>query len=189
MRDAAAARLALLRDLERYLPFDAEEAGMAERLKRFVEENPACFSRALQAGHITGSAWIVDRERTHVLLTHHHALNRWLQPGGHCEEEESSVLETALREAREETGLQDIRPISAAIFDLDVHPIPARKSEPAHFHYDVRYLLEACREQPLVVTAESRDLAWVQAADVTRLNPENSIARLARKAQSRFSSS
>ncbi len=180
------ARQALLEALSRYRALDGEEAEMAGRLQRFVEAHPDCLRRSQQAGHVTGSAWIVDRERAHVLLTHHRALNRWLQLGGHGEGE-SSVLLTALREAREESGLQEITPLSTDIFDLDVHPIPARGAEPAHFHYDVRYLLEADRAWPLVVTAESKELAWVPVEEVPRLNPEASMLRLAAKSRRLFS--
>ena len=87
-----------------------------------------------------------------------------------------------MREAREESGLEDIRPVSAAIFDVDVHPIPARGGEPRHLHYDVRFLLEADSDAPLVISSESKDLAWVALADMAQVTTEQSIARMAAKA-------
>lgn len=173
-------RAPLLKELAAYSPFDPTEAEMLARLRRFVAENPACFHRSHAAGHITGSAWILDLDRTHALLVHHRRLDRWLQPGGHVEDD-SSVLHTARREAIEEAGLADLEPISTSIFDVDVHPIPPKGAEPAHFHYDLRYVFEADRSQPVTSSHESRAVAWVPLDCVRELNPEPSVTRLVAK--------
>ena len=76
-----------------------------------------------------------------VLLAHHRELERWLQPSGHSDGD-PDTLAVAMREAREESGL-DVRALDNAIFDIDVHRIPARGREPAHFHFDVRFLVQA----------------------------------------------
>ena len=153
---------------------------MYETLVRFVETEIGCFDRALQTGHVTGSAWIIDRARSSVLLTHHFKLDRWLQLGGHADGD-PDILRVAMREAREESGIEDIQPLSEAIFDVDVHPIPARGMEPRHFHYDVRFLLEADADAPLVISGESKGLAWVPMADIAQFTAEQSIARMAAK--------
>jgi 8-oxo-dGTP pyrophosphatase MutT (NUDIX family) len=170
----------LLHKLEAYRPFDQEERDALEILRRFVQENEHCFERSLRAGHITGSAWIVDSAREHVLLTHHRFLDKWLQLGGHADGE-SDVLQVALREAREESGIDGIRPVNDSIFDVDVHEIPARGTEPAHYHYDVRFLLEADRSRPLLLTSESKALAWVRLSEVTKLTGERSVLRMVEK--------
>jgi 8-oxo-dGTP pyrophosphatase MutT (NUDIX family) len=131
----------LLNKLRVHTPRDAHEAAMAEALRQFVANHANCFERSLRIGHITGSAWIVDRGRTHALLTHHRKLNKWLQLGGHADGD-PDILRVALREAREESNLDAIRPVSEDIFDVDIHVIPARGAEPEHLHYDVRFLLE-----------------------------------------------
>ncbi len=153
---------------------------MFEALRRFVIEHPDCFERSLGVGHVTGSAWIVDPLREKALLTHHHRLNRWMQLGGHADGD-SDVLRVALREAREESGLEDIRPLGDSIYDVDVHRIPARGNEPAHYHYDVRFLLEADADRPLHLTPESKALAWVKLADVLKLTNERSVLRMVEK--------
>ena len=90
-----------------------------------------------------------------MLLHHHRRLDRWLQLGGH-DEGEHDPLQTALREAREESGLLDLTPLSAAILDIDVHEIPAGRSEPAHLHHDVRYALQTSTPDAIAqVDAES----------------------------------
>src|SRR3569832_2721477 len=97
-------RRPLLDQLARYEPYDEDERAMYARLRRFVAQEPRCFARTLQVGHVTGSAWLVDHAHTHVLLTHHRKLDRWLQLSGHADGE-ADVQSVALREAREESGL------------------------------------------------------------------------------------
>ncbi|MBZ5497115.1 MAG: NUDIX hydrolase [Acidobacteriia bacterium] len=170
----------LLKELAAHQPFDETERRMLARLQRFVEENPECFSPALPEGHITGAAWILDFAREHVLLTHHLKLDKWLQLGGHAEGE-THPLAVALREAREESGLTGIRPLSDRIFDVDVHLIPARECRPEHFHYDIRYLMEADRDLPLRVSSESKALSWVKLIEIRHWSSEESITRMAAK--------
>ena len=173
-------RNSLLEKLSVYTPYDEHEAAMARALREFVAANSNCFERSLQIGHITGSAWIVDRDRTHALLTHHRKLNKWLQLGGHADGD-PDILRVALREALEESNLDSIQPISENIFDVDIHVIPARGAEPEHLHYDVRFLLQADGNAPLTVSEESRSLAWIPLDEITRVNPEESIARMVAK--------
>jgi 8-oxo-dGTP pyrophosphatase MutT (NUDIX family) len=159
---------------------DSHEAAMVADTIRFVETHEDCLLRSCVPGHLTGSAWIIDPARTRTLLTHHRKLDKWLQLGGHADGD-SDLLAVALREAREESGLRRTRPVVAEIFDVDRHWIPERKSEPAHFHYDLRFMIEADPAEPLTVTSESKDLAWVDVARVTILNPEESMSRMVRK--------
>ena len=166
--------------LAHHSPVDENEAMMLIDIMEFVNQHNNCFDRELNVGHITGSAWIIDLERTHALLTHHRKLDRWLQLGGHSDGD-SNTLEVALREGREESGLEKIRPVHEDIFDVDVHLIPARKSEPDHYHYDIRFLLEADRSTPLVVSEESNDLAWIPLDEIEKLVSDESILRMLRK--------
>ena len=121
-----------------------------------------------------------------VLLTHHRKLDRWLQLGGHVDGE-ADLAAAALREAREESGLARLRLVSPEIFDVDRHRIPARGAEPEHWHFDVRFLIEADPAEPLAVSSdESKDLAWVRLEEVARLNPDESLARMVRKTVSAY---
>lgn len=178
-------RQALLGKLARYRAADPYETRAAERLREFVEEHADCFERSLAVGHVTGSAWILDRSRAFTLLTHHRKIGKWLQLGGHADGD-PDVLRVALREAREESGLAAVAPISEEIFDIDIHAIPARGREGEHLHYDVRFLLEADRRAPLSITAESRSLEWVALGRVAELNPEESVSRMVSKTLRRF---
>lgn len=173
----------LLRD---YQPQGKHEAAMVSRLRAFLDsatdETP--FARDLAGiqpewGHVTGSAWIINAAATRTVLVHHAKLGKWVQPGGHCDGQ-SDVLEVALREAREETGL-DVAPIQTALFDVDVHRIPEYWNTPEHFHYDVRFLLLADDASTPVVSHESRAVRWVSLDEAAQLNREDSIARLITK--------
>lgn len=170
---------AVLHLLHAHQPFDPHEQQMLQRLTAFVSEHPSFYSRTLLVGHVTASAWIVDESRTHALLVHHGKLNMWVQPGGHIEEDED-ILSASMREAREETGLP-VQPLAQTIFDVDIHKIPARPNEPAHYHYDIRFLLVADKSAPVLVSSESKDLAWVALRDIETLTQEESVLRMVRK--------
>lgn len=176
------ARRPLCEALLRYADIHPERAETAAEILRFVAETPDCFCRTQLRGHITGSAWLLNPAGDKVLLTLHRNLKRWMQLGGHADGEPNS-LQTALREATEESGIAGIRPLSTEIFDVDIHLIPARpaKGEPAHYHYDIRYLMQAPNEQ-FAISEESDDLAWWTAADITARAAEldEAVLRLAR---------
>ncbi len=166
--------------LENYrTPFEEEEAFVKDFV--VLTDEPLAYSRLRTTGHFTGSAWVVNKNRTHTLLTLHRKLNKWLQLGGHADDNEN-LLDVAMTEAREESGLHTLQFVDKSIFDIDRHVIPARGDEPRHFHYDVRFLLEAEIDEPLTVSSESKDLAWVSYEVVEELVMGNtSIMRMLEK--------
>ncbi|MDH4089965.1 MAG: NUDIX hydrolase [Cyclobacteriaceae bacterium] len=169
----------LIAALKNYHAFAEEEIFIPKFLDLLLHRD--AYQRDHLPGHITGSAWIVDTSGNFVLLTHHAKLNKWLQPGGHADGDEN-ILNVALREAREETGLSDFKLLENGIFDIDIHTIPARKEFPQHLHYDVRFLIEGDKEQSLLVTRESHALAWIPMHQLVHLTEENaSILRMANK--------
>lgn len=168
--------LKLLHDYGRNHP---QETAVTHRLMAFVRAHPDCCQNSLTIGHVTGSAWVVNEAGSHVLLTHHRKLDRWLQLGGHADGE-MDLLAVAWREAREESGIVAIEPVTAAVFDLDIHPIPARGAVPAHDHYDVRFAFRVNGPAAFRVSDESHALAWMPIAELTKTADE-SIGRMARK--------
>ena len=159
---------------------------MRGRMRAFVAAHEDCFRRSLLIGHITASCWIVDPGRGQALLAWHKRLDRWLQMGGHVEPEDQTLLGAALREAREESGLTSVRAVVASLFDLDIHPIPARRGEPDHLHYDVRFLFNADPGEPLAASPESRAVAWVRLDAVVERNPDASMRRMVKKTRRLF---
>jgi len=170
----------LLVKLTGYRPFDTRESESLRRIIEFVGANPRCFLRSLSIGHITGSAWLIDGQGDRVLLTHHRKLGMWLQLGGHADGN-ADVLQVALREAKEESGLSEIRPVNEDIFDLDVHDIPMRDGEPAHTHFDIRFLLQAEGVGKCRISDESVDLRWFTPEELNDLCVDESLRRMARK--------
>lgn len=166
--------------LEQYATKDIFEANMVEKTIDFVKTYDNCFERTLTIGHITASTWITDEKQTLALLCHHKKLNKWLQLGGHCDRE-TNVKKVALKEAVEESGLQQFKFKSEAIFDVDIHKIPAYKNVAAHFHYDIRFWLIADTNEKLIISNESKDLKWLPIDDIHKYNNERSIIRMVEK--------
>lgn len=170
----------LLEKLHEFRPSSQRDVDCRNQFVKFVEGHPDCFERSLEIGHVTGSAWIVNRERSRCLLTYHKKLESWLQLGGHADGN-PDVLDVALSEGREESGIVQILPLSTEIFDLDIHRIPAHKAVPEHYHYDVRFLCETDEGCPLTISDESNDLRWLTAEEVLARTSEESVLRMLRK--------
>lgn len=173
--------------LSSYQATSEEDFSIFNRFRDFINSNSLCFSRSLTSGHVTGSAWIVDKKRRFALFAHHKKLDMWLQLGGHCDDD-PNVYSVALKEAEEESGLLSIHPISVEIFDLDIHTIPKRKKEGAHDHYDARFLFEADRSEKLTLSEESKELAWIEIDKIEEYTKEPSILRMAEKTKTLFCS-
>ncbi len=175
-------RIQLIRALNNYYsPYKEEQAFIPKFIA--LLSHPDCYQRERLTGHITGSSWIVDEEREFALLTHHKKLNRWLQLGGHADGNEN-ILDVAMKEAKEESGLHRIHAVSEKIFDIDLHAIPEKGDIPAHYHYDIRFLFMASKDENLVISSESKDLKWVALDDLAQKTANNkSILRMALKAK------
>lgn len=192
---SGARREALLEALDAYRGGAPRDEEAVSRFRSFLERADP-FRRGDPDGHVTASAVVAHPVNVagtglglhppphfRFLLVFHRKLDRWLQPGGHVEDGDPSVFDTALREAREETGLADFSaPLGAAILDLDVHAIPAFDADPAHFHYDVRFLLTTGNGGEV-----SADAAWFRLDAIARLDSDGSLSRAVHKAVARLS--
>ena len=173
-------RAGLARALLAYRPPFGPQAEAVDTILAFVLGEPACFQRSHRSGHVTGSAWIVDRAGESALLIAHRKLGMRLQPGGHADGE-ADVHAVALREAREETGLVELEPAGDDVYDVDVHRIPERPGEPEHLHYDVRYVFFADPGAPLAPSDETHGAAWITLAAIAAGGADESVQRMARK--------
>ena len=159
-----------------------DEQPSRTRMCALIKENPGCFQRTSFPAHFTGSALVVNFDGSRVLLHHHRKLDRWLQFGGHCDGDED-ILRVARREALEESGIQGLIVASERPFDLDIHEIPAHGADPAHFHYDVRFMFIAPESASPVISEESRDLRWFTAEELDSIPLDESLRRMIRKWQ------
>lgn len=146
----------------RYPAITQRDRNNAQRLQQFMDNTAYPFDRTTLQGHVTATAFIVDRQREYALMLHHRKLNMWLPPGGHCDGN-ADVIDTAIRETQEETGIKQLTLVGSDIFDIDIHLIPENSREPEHYHYDVRFLMEVDRN---IFTEKNNDealnLEWIK---------------------------
>ena len=162
--------------------YKTDELQSKDKMINFIKENKDCFERTNQLGHITASAWLVDKAEENALLMHHKKLNGWYQLGGHCDGD-SDVLNVAIKEAQEESGINDIIAISPAIFDIDIHLIPTNSKDKEHFHYDVRFLLKVVSDEHFQKNNESNALMWIAKNGNNLPTTDHSVVRMFTKWQ------
>lgn len=134
-------------------------------------------------GHLTASAFVVSPDDSALLLIHHSKLGRWLQPGGHVDPEDVSLIDAARREVLEETGVGDLKLLEAP-FDVDVHEIPARGAAPRHLHFDVRYAFRAVLWE-VRGASDALQARWFPWEALARAGTDESVLRGARKLRRR----
>jgi 8-oxo-dGTP pyrophosphatase MutT (NUDIX family) len=171
----------LLSELRAHVPADEDEERNRVAMLELLMSSADPFSRAgFAPGHFTASCFILDDEQM-LLLHHHRRLDRWLQMGGHLDPGEDPSA-AALREGAEESGLEDLGLMIEGMFDLDVHEIPAARGEPAHSHFDVRYVARTHSPSSIRIDrGESNDLAWVSLARAADLMAGFESVRVIRK--------
>ncbi|MEL4505486.1 NUDIX domain-containing protein [Luteococcus sp. H138] len=152
VRDAAEA------SLRAWQPPTPDQRALREAFLGLIAAREDVCSRSCLPGHLTASALVLTADGTHTCLVHHKIVNAWLQPGGHLEASDTNPADAALREAREETGLADLR-IDPEPLHLDVHPITCRGAAGPTRHFDIRFLAVARQAEPLV-SDESHDVRW-----------------------------
>lgn len=168
MRNMGASELrlkqSLRQQLERFCPADEAEVAVAKQLSQFLNVSRRPFDRENLTAHVVVDAWIVDVAARQVLLMKHAATGSIVTPGGHCEGD-SDILEAALREATEETGLRRLLPLSHGVFDLDTGWMPARirmgALEPPHLHFHVCFAFGADSREILSANEEAIRMNWV----------------------------
>ena len=192
-------QIALLKGMQAHFSASSAYAAAkphANQIALFTASAARPWSRATLEGHLTASAWVLDRTHTHAAMIHHLKLDRWLQPGGHIEDDDISWRAAAQREVTEEVGLTAFiaLPDAEHLFDVDVHPIPARADVPAHFHYDLRFFFVAdvdagLGDQLTLNADEAHDCRWFRLAHLAN-DPalEPSLRRMVELSIRRFTS-
>ena len=162
--------------IKAYRPWNEQERQDQVLILDFLRKNSDAFYRTNLLAHITASAWVVNPQRSKVLMVYHRLYDSWSWAGGHADGEED-LLAVALREVREETGVQRLRPVTEEIYSLEVLTVDGHEKHgryvPSHLHLNVTYLLEAEEDQPLrVFEAENSGVAWFSLADALSASTE-----------------
>ena len=162
--------------IKAYRPWKEQERQDQVLILDFLRKNPDAFYRTNLLAHMTASAWVVNPQRSKVLMVYHRLYDSWSWAGGHADGEED-LLAVALREVREETGVQRLRPVTEEIYSLEVLTVDGHEKHgryvPSHLHLNVTYLLEAEEDQPLrVCEAENSGVAWFSLADALSASTE-----------------
>lgn len=166
----------LIRDIEEYIPYNEQEAADKEVILAMLKTEPDIFRRENRTAHMSASAWVVSPDREKVLMVYHNIYNSWSWLGGHADGE-TDLLKTAVREVREESGLNHVRPLRDSIYSLEVLTVDGHEKNGkyvnSHLHLNITYLLEAdpaesVREKP----DENSGVAWFAREEAVQMSAE-----------------
>ena len=166
----------LMEELERYQPWnEQEERDRAEILRR-LKCGEELYGREILSAHLTPSAWVVSPDRQRVLLAYHNLYDSWAWLGGHADGERD-LLAVALRETREESGLEAVRPVSERVYSVEILTVDGHEKRgvyvPSHLHLNVTYLLEGDPASPVRCRPEENSrVGWFALADAPAVSSE-----------------
>lgn len=155
----------LKKQIEEYVPWNEEERTDQKAILQCMEHYDDVLTRKNLLAHFTASCWIVNHARTKVLMIYHNIMDSWAWTGGHADGD-TDLLQVALREAKEETGLENVTPVRREFYSIEVLPVFSHYKRGAyvnaHVHLNVSYLLEADDTEPLRVKKdENSAVAWI----------------------------
>ncbi len=150
--------------IERYQPFNEQEEHDKALILRALHEEKDIFTRDNTLAHMTASAWVVNPKHDKALMVYHNIYNSWSWLGGHADGDKN-LLDVAIREVKEESGVVDVRPVSTDIFSLEVLTVDGHIKRgqyvSSHLHLNVTYLLEVDDQDPLFVKPdENSGVRW-----------------------------
>ena len=169
-------RAELTEQIRHYTPANEQEPADREVILAFLAENEDAFERENRIAHMTASAWVVNRERTKVLMVYHRIYDSWSWTGGHADGE-TDLFAVAVREVKEETGIKKVIPVSRDIFSLETLTVDKHEKRgkyvPSHLHLNLTYLMEADDSEPLTVCeVENKGVAWFTLDEALKASTE-----------------
>ena len=166
----------LTEQIRDFQPGNEQEERDKELILHCLETQKDIFTRDNRLAHMTASAWIVNRERTKVLMVYHNIYNSWSWLGGHADGEQD-LLKVAIKEAKEESGIHHVTPVSEQIYSLEVLTVDGHVKRGAyvssHLHLNITYLLQAEETDELRIKAdENSNVAWFSLEDAIAASTE-----------------
>lgn len=167
----------LKRKIEVYKPYNEQEEKDKKVMISYINHFDNVLTRENEFGHFTASSWVVNKQRTKVLMIYHNIYHSWTWTGGHADGE-YNLLEVALRELKEETGVKDVNLLSSDIFSLEVLCVNGHlkrgKYVASHVHLNLTYLLEVDEEETLQMKEdENSGVKWIPIEDVDKYSTES----------------
>ena len=166
----------LINDIENFIPFNEQEERDKAVILQKLRTEPDIFSRDNLIMHMSASAWVVSPDRKQVLMAYHNIYDSWSWLGGHADGERD-LLTTAMKEVREESGLQNITPVSEDIYSLEILTVDGHEKKGkyvnSHLHLNVTYLIEADPSEPVREKPdENSGVAWFEREEAVRMSSE-----------------
>ena len=169
-------RFELISQIKKYKAFNEQEEKDKYLLLEWIMDNEDAFSRENKIAHITATGWVVNKDRSKVLMVYHNIYNSWSWLGGHADGE-TDLLSVAIREVKEEAGISNVRPVSEEIFSLESLTVDGHVKKgnyvSSHLHLNITYLLEADSEEQVSVKAdENSGVMWFSLEDALEKSTE-----------------
>ena len=166
----------LRREIEEYKPYNEQEEQDKKVILKYIDTFDDVLTRNNEFGHFTASSWVLNKDKTKVLMIYHNIYKSWAWTGGHSDGD-SNLLNVAIREVKEETGVKDVKPISDDIFSLEIICVNGHvkrgKYVSSHVHLNVTYLLEADEDEELKIKEdENSGVRWVDIDKAVELSNE-----------------
>ena len=182
--------LKLKEQIEKYIPYNEQEASDKELMLEYIDKFEDVLTRKNKMCHFTASNWIVNKDRTKVLMIYHNIYKSWAWTGGHADGD-SDLLQVAIKEAEEETGLNNLKLLSDGIYGLQILTVDSHiKRErfvSSHLHLDCCFLLEANEKEKLRIKEdENSGVKWVEIDKATKLTNEEKMKPIYAKLNSKL---
>mgnify|MGYP005768087153 FL=1 len=182
--------LKLKEQIEKYIPYNEQEASDKELMLEYIDKFEDVLTRKNKMCHFTASNWIVNKDRTRVLMIYHNIYKSWAWTGGHADGD-SDLLHVAIKEAEEETGLNNLKLLSDGIYGLQILTVDSHikrgKFVSSHLHLDCCFLLEANEKEKLRIKKdENSGVKWVEIDKATKLTNEEKMKPIYSKLNSKL---
>lgn len=148
-----------------YIPENEQEENDKKIMLKYIKKFDDVLTRQNEMFHFTTSAWVINHDKTKVLMIYHNIFDSWAWIGGHADGN-SNLLEVVKKEILEETGVKNVALLINGIFGLSIQIVKPHikngKYISSHLHYDIQFLFEASEEDDLKIKCdENKDVRWL----------------------------
>lgn len=167
----------LKENLEKYIPYNEQEEVDKKIMLNYINDFEDILTRQNEYGHFTSSAFVLNKERTKILMIYHKIYNSWAWTGGHSDGD-SDLLYVAMKETKEETGVKNVSPIFRDIYSIELINVNGHEKKGkyvgSHVHLNVTYLLEVDEKEEIHIKEdENSAVMWIPINNILEVTSEN----------------